>query len=308
MTIPIKEILPREVDERIVPTLKLFTDLLDEFVNFGTHILYWDAHPKTNGEENIPPTMLFRHFLDLIDSVSILVGHGCGDTPKLLMRGALEVTLGIEYLFEKDTHDRAMAFLVVEILNEIKVLKKLNPKTSEGTQLHKILKTEGLVPDFKPGDKYNLEDEVLRKESILQLPQFQKAFKEYEQLKANKEANPKWYRFYGGPKNVEALSLHLNQKTLYELLYRKWSGAIHGSDVYLGRLTKNSEGGVDIMQLRFIKDVQEIVRYAMILSLKVFKAYIDNRIPEKELDRAMWYMTIREKYLLVIQTNMIIIE
>lgn len=308
MTTPIKEILPREVPKNIVPTLKLFSDQLDEFVNFGTHIMYWDVNPKTNGEENIAPTMLFRHFLDLIDSVSILVEHGCGDTPKLLMRGALEVTLGIEYLFEKDTNDRAMAFLVVEILNEIKVLKKLNPKTNEGTQLHELLKKEGLLPNFTPNDKYNLNDEVLSKEKILQLPKFQKAFKEYEQLLANKEANPKWYRFYGGPKNVEALSLYLKQKTLYELLYRKWSGTVHGSDVYLGRLLNNSEGGVDIIQLRFIKDVQEVVRFAMTLSLKVFKAYIDNRIPEKEQDSAMWYMTIRDKYLLITQTNMIIVE
>lgn len=308
MTTPIKEILPREISENIIPTLKVFTDHLDEFVNFGTHILAWDVNPKTNGEENVAPTMLFRHFLDLIDSVSILVRNGCGDTPKLLMRGALKVTLGIEYLFEMDTNDRAMAFLVVEILNEIKVLKKLNPKTSEGTQLQNILKKEGLLPGFNPSNKYNLEDEVLRKEKIFLLPQFQKAFKEYERLRGNKENNPKWYRFYEGPKNVEALSLHLNQKTLYELLYRKWSGAVHGSDIYLGKLLHNDDGGVDIIQLRFMKDVQEIVRYAMTLSLKLFKAFIDNRIPERQQDWSNWYMTIREKYLIINQTNMIIVE
>ena len=308
MTASIKEILPREVPENIISTLKLFTDQLEEFVNFGTHIMAWDVNPKTNGEENIAPTMLFRHFLDLIDSVSILVGYGCGDTPKLLMRGALEVTLGIEYLFEKDTNDRAMAFLVVEILNEIKLLKKLNPKTSEGTQLQNILKKEGLLPGFNPSEKYNLEDEVLSKEKIFKLPQFQKEYQEYERLRKNKENNPKWYRFYDGPKNVEALSLHLSQKTLYELLYRKWSGSVHGSDVYLGKLLHNNDGGVDIIQLRFIKDVQEIVRYAMTLSLKVFKAFIDNRIPEKQKDWANWYMTVRDKYLLINQTNIIIVE
>ena len=308
MTTPIKKILPREVPENIVATLKLFTDQLEEFVNFGTHIMYLDDSPKTRGEENIAPTMLFRHFLDLIDSVSILVGHGCGDTTKLLMRGALEVTFGIEYLFEKNTNDRAMAFLVVEILNEIKVLKKLNPKTNEGTQLHKLLKAEGHLAEFSQNEKYNLDDDLIRKEKILQLPQFQKAFKEYELLRANKEPNPKWYRFYGGPRNFETLSDYLNQKTLYELLYRKWSGAVHGSDVFLGRLLHNSEGGVDIMQLRFIKDIQEIVIYAMTLSLKVFKAYIDNRMPERKQDYAVWYMTIRDKYLLINQTKMIIVE
>ena len=92
------------------------------------------------------------------------------------------------------------------------------------------------------------------------------------------------------------------------MLYRKWSGAVHGSDIYLGKLLHNDDGGVDIMQLRFIKDVQEIVRYGMTLSLKVFKAFIDNRIPERQQNWTNWYMTIRDKYILINQPNMIIVE
>jgi len=46
---------------------------------------------------------------------------------------------------------------------------------------------------------------------------------------------------------------------MYELLYRKWSDAVHGSDIYMGKVFKTDiENIVDIVQListeiRFIK-------------------------------------------------------
>lgn len=137
MTIPVKEVIPREIPQNVQPIVDRFAEALEEIVNFGSHILVWDTHPKTAGEENVPPTMLFRHYLDIIDSISILVKQGSGDTPKILIRAALEVTLYVEYLFEKDTFDRCMAFIVADTINQIKTVKKLHPQTEEGKELHK---------------------------------------------------------------------------------------------------------------------------------------------------------------------------
>src|ERR1035437_3777337 len=137
MTAPIKEVIPRELEENISPIVDKFTAVIEETVNFGSHILIWDIHPITPGEENVPPTMLYRHFLDIIDSISILVKQGTGDTPKILIRAALEVKLYLEYLFEKDTIDRSMAFIVADTLNQIKVVKKLHRETMEGKDLRK---------------------------------------------------------------------------------------------------------------------------------------------------------------------------
>ena len=50
MTIPIKEIIPREIPTEVKPILDLFSTLLEEFVNFGSHILAWDD-PKTKGDD-----------------------------------------------------------------------------------------------------------------------------------------------------------------------------------------------------------------------------------------------------------------
>lgn len=308
MTQPVKEVIPRDIPENIVPTLNFFSDTIDEFVNFGSHILIWDTTPKTNGEENVAPTMLFRHFLDLIDTVSILARHSCGDTSKLIIRGALETAFGLEYLLEKNSSDRAMAFLVIDIISQIKTLKKLNPKTSEGSELFSIFEKEKFFTKNELLAKYDLDEHIKSKENLLKLPQFKKANEEYEKLKRKGEKNPKWYRLFDGPKNFETLSAYLKQKTLYELLYRKWSGAVHGSDIYLGKLSHNDVGGVDIAQLRYIKDVQEVVKYSLTLSLKVFRLFIDNRIPEKRSDLTQWYRSIKDKYYMINEKNLIRVE
>jgi len=147
MTTPVREIIPREIEENIKPTLGWFSEILDEVVNFGSNIMAWDMHPKTDGEENLPPTMLFRHFLDIIDSISLLVRQGTGDTPKILARAALEVTFYLEYLFEKNTFDRSMAFLTEDTIRLIKTVKRIHPGYPEGAALKNYIKLcEHIIP------------------------------------------------------------------------------------------------------------------------------------------------------------------
>lgn len=295
MTVPIKEVIPREIEENIIPIINWFADLLDETVNFGSHILTWDIHPKTSGEENVPPTMLFRHYLDILDSISILVRQGTGDTPKILLRAAFEVMLYIEYLFEKDTYDRSMAFIIADTLNQMRVAKKLDPKTEGGKDLYKTFKEENLLTNLNITDTSELDDFLASKERLLNMPQFTKAYKEFQRIKKQREGTPKWYRYFNGPKNIEGLAKYLNQKTMYEILYRKWSGAVHGSDIYLGKISSTEEEGrVDIVQIRFIKDLQEVASYSLTLSLKVFRLFILNRIPNKQNELTKWYLTMKD--------------
>ena len=301
-TTPIQEVIPREVPKNLIPLLDWFADTLEEMVNFGSHILAWNMHPKANGEENVPPTMLFRHFLDLVDTISILVRKGTGDTPKIIIRAAFEVALYLEYLFEKDTYDRSMAFIVADTLNQIKIAKKLNSETETGKSLYKTFREEELLSKVDNLDTTELDDFVQGKERLLQMPQFEKAFKEFQRLRELRENKPNWYRYFDGPKNIEGLARHLKQTTMYELLYRKWSGAVHGSDIYLGRIERVSTEQVNIVQLRFIKDLQEVVNYSLTLCVKTFRLFVQSRLPEKGDDLKKWYLTIRETILRITST------
>jgi hypothetical protein len=309
MTTPIKEVIPREVPENVKPIIDWFANTLDELVNFGSNIMVWDNHPKTEGEENVPPTMLLRHFLDLIDSISLLVRQGTGDTSKILARAALEVTLNLEYLFENNTKERAMAFIVEDTIRQIKTVDKINPNTTQGKELHKTFQEEDLLSNLNINDTSELDDFIQSKKGMLQLPQFRKAYKEFERLKKQGEGNAKWYRYFDGPRNIESLAKYLKQKTLYEIIYRKWSGSVHGTDIYLGKLRSTElENKVDIVQIRYIKDVQEVVSYSLIMCLKTFRIFIANRIPEKQNEYAKWYLSIRDTFMKIVTKNYIKVE
>jgi hypothetical protein len=99
MTKPIEGVIPRDVTENVQGLLNKVASILEEAVNFGSNVMDWDKYPKVDGDHNIPSTMLLRHFLDLIDSISILVYKGSGDTIKLHARAALEVVLYTELIF-----------------------------------------------------------------------------------------------------------------------------------------------------------------------------------------------------------------
>ena len=231
------DLIPREVDVNIKTNIDKFTSILEEVVNYGCSLMIDDVHPKTEGEENIPPTMLFRHFLDIIDSVSILVQKGSGDTPKILLRGAFEVMIYLEYIFEDRTIDRSMAFLVMDILKQIKSAKKLLQDTNEGKDLYATFKREKILYDLVLSSPQTLEliNFIESKKRLLNMPQFKVAYGEYQKLVNNNVKNMKWYSFYGGKTNLADLSKHFNHYAMYELLYRKWSDAVHGSEYLYGK-------------------------------------------------------------------------
>ena len=305
MTSPVIEVIPKEIQKDILPTIIHFGSVIDEVVNFGSHVLIWDLKKARGGDENVPPIMLFRHYLDLIDSISILAKHACGDTSKIILRSALEVTFGLEYLFEKNTYERSMDFLLMEITNEIRTLKKFNPRTPEGSNLYKVLEKEFSLKDLKLDQKVDFKKRIGEKEELLKLPQYSKSLSEYQRLKQNGKKNLKWYGFYDGPQNFLELSTYLKQQSLYELLYRKWSGPTHGTDIYLGRMLPKKGGGVDIVQLRYMKDLQEVVNYSLSLSVKVFNAFIRNRLPDRIVDFQSWYLSIRDTMLKLSQHKLI---
>ena len=308
MTSPVTEVIPREIPENLLPLLKSFGDFIDEIVNFGSHVLIWETKTARGGDENVAPVMLLRHFLDLIDSISILARQSCGDTSKVLIRSALEVTFSLEYLLEKNTNDRSMDFLLIDILNQIKTINKFNPTTKEGSDLYKVLNDEFSFRDLKLEERYNFKELISDKEGLLNLPQYSKSYAEYQRIWQKGVKNPQWYSFYGGPKNFRELSIYLKQQSLYELLYRKWSGPTHGNDIYLGRMMSKEKGGVNIVQLRYVKDLQEVIEYSVALSLKVFNVFIRKRIPERINEFQSWYMSIRDIQVKLNQKKYIIVK
>lgn len=291
--------------------ITFFKEIIEELVNFGSHILKWDLEPKSvvQGDESIAPVMMFRHFLDILDSISLLTAAGSADTAKIQLRAAFETALGLEYLFEKNTRNRAMAYVTMDILNQIKTLKSLDPSGIEGKKLEAILQAETSITATDMAKKFDFKTLIAEKESVLQLPQYKAAYQGYLELKQKKVNHPAWYQYYNGPRNILGLASHLKKQALYELLYRKWSGAVHGSDVYLGKIANGADPDkVEIVQLRYFKDIQEVVNYTQLFTLTVFRLYVKSRIPKRDDEFRHWYQTNRDRFMKLNEKQLIIVQ
>lgn len=294
---PIEDFIPREIENKDLKKLLCdFSEGLDSVVDFGSNVFKWDLDKNKGGDENIPITLSLRHFIDLIDGISILVKKASIDPAILLLRGGLEVYFGLDYLFKADTHNRSMAFMVWNFHKKLIFYDKFDPSSQQGQQFQASLNKDEFKPDFSPGSNSNLQDEKMKFETLLQQPSYADAEREYQKLIQSGEKNPTWFRLFNGPRNIEQLAFQLNKSVFYEFLYRQWSGPTHGTDIFEGKIFGNTQGSADIVQIRYPKDAQSVTSWAITLSIMVYKLYLEKRIPEKMVEFNNWYLTIKDLY------------
>ena len=86
---PRQEIIPRILDSNLEKVLEEFGTGIDQLVNFGSNIIAWDMEKKDGGDEDLPPILFLRNFIEEIDAISILVRKSSIDSCNNLLRTAL---------------------------------------------------------------------------------------------------------------------------------------------------------------------------------------------------------------------------
>jgi hypothetical protein len=308
MTEPIEEIHPRQEDPEIEKLLIEFSKGIEEVVNFGTHVLKWEVTEATGTDENIPVAMMLRHFLEMMDAVSILVRKSSIDPCKPLLRGILETFFGLEYILEADTKNRALAFLIWHYHKDLKLSKKLTPGEQSYNQLKsKLNQDKTLSGQSNPPSIPGLDKHILNLEKLISLPLYDEVEKEYQSLIASGRKNPAWHQLFNGPENIEQLANHLKRQGLYEVLYRSWSGPTHGTDIITSKLSQSAEGHAEIVQIRYVKDAQMVTQFAFTLGIMVYQLLTDKRIPNHKLNVANWYLTVQQLYMKLTNEKLIVV-
>lgn len=309
MTTYIKNILPREeMDPEVLKLLGKFSSGIEAAVNFGTHILAWDIKQAKGKDENIPVILMFRHILELLDSISILIKVSSVDPCKLILRGILETFLGLEYLLEKDTTERALGFLVWHYHKDLKQYKKFDPRENESKNLERILQSDKSLDGMTLPKIPNLEKAITNINKLLLNPIYSNSEAKYRMLLSSKESNPSWYRVSGGPKNVEQLAIYLKRQALYEILYRNWSGPAHGTDIMINKMGLRPDGHPEFVQIRYAKDAQTVTQLGFSLALMSFRLMVEKRITNRKEEYGKWYLTVREFYLKITKEKLLNVE
>ena len=301
MTNPIDKILPRETDDGVSKILHSFSETIDEFVNFGTHILKWHVDIKRGGDEQMPLLMFFRELLEKADSISILVRNSSIDPAKTILRSLFEIHLYISYLLESHFQDRSMAFLVWNAKNIIKTNNAFLKGNHEYENLKRQVKNDNSFLDAN--DLNNLPSAkpiIDNQKTLLQRPEYKKALTDYEKTKKH-ISNPKWYSLFNGPRTIQELAIHLKMSSFYELVYRNWSGSVHSTDIINGKIVKSQNANevadkvsADIIQIRLPKDAQSVSAFTLILMTMTYGTLINTKIPDKKVEYTKWYISVRD--------------
>jgi hypothetical protein len=278
-------------DEKVIRILRQWADGVQECVNFGTHVLEWCSESQILKEDcAIPVLLLFRHSLELLDSISILIAQGLADPCKILLRCLFESIMSIEYILQQDSEQRAMAFLVGHLKDKRNWYLKTTPGSQEYDYLVQAFQKDKLVKTPKTPPQIKVTEAIQNLDRLLNKSKYCEAAKEYDRLKHDKKRTPNWYHLFGGPKNFEQLADRLCHSAFYEILYRSWSGPTHGTDVINKKISKGEQGFCSIIQIRFPSYSQTATILAITFSRHVFRILTDFYKPDYKSKIDEWYL------------------
>ncbi len=297
-TKPDKDFIPRNIENpEIQEILNQYSLALEEVVNFASNVAKWCSEKIHGGEELAPVIMSFRHIFELIDAISVLIRDSCIEPCKILLRSVYESVLSVKYILEKETETRGMDFMTCCWHQIINNFRKMNPNDSMHKQFlakkrrDKLMKNVPLpkIPDVEDRIKI-LEDHLTSQEYIESEREFQ-CLKSIIKRKPQKTPKRKlnWYSMHEGPANIEGLANHLELPLEYELLYREWSGLVHGIDIIINNIEVVDEDRCFISQIRLPEDAFDVTTRSMNFGLEIIPPFIEYFVPEKVKVAKDWY-------------------
>ena len=266
-----------------------------EFLQDCNHclVMAWkivdEAAAPTGEEYHAPILLLAHHMIESVDGVAILVSKSGGHSCQPLLRSALEASLGVQYILEKDTKQRALSYQVAHAHKKIRLYERFDPTTDAGKELRKLLDGDDLEDFFNRLPFLNYPKLITNLQDMLDRPDFQPVEAEWQRLRTlNKKRDPDWYSLFDGPKNLRQLAVHLRMAGMYEFLYRFWSEKVHAGMAMeaLGR----KDGNTVIRPVRHPEQVQSAVQHAATFSMALAKRLVEVYAPAKWPQIQTYYM------------------
>ena len=236
---------PRSLDEACFLTHYI----IRQSCYVGTHILDHLLRNPPGDSAHLAPLMLYRHSLELGDSIGTLLRYGSATTASILVRSLFETSLGLEFILQDDTahEDRASCFQAFYQIGRWKNFIRYDPATKEGQELHQILDNDPKLCGV-PFPRRNLSEERSIVEKVLNSPRYKSHWDKYQ----TSIPKPKhWYTLSNSDiTHLRALAKAVGREGEYVLLYRLLSGSAHASDVFSGVLEHGGGRSIRVHRLR----------------------------------------------------------
>jgi len=290
-TNPMNEFIPREIDSpEIKSVLDHISSLIEEVVNYGSHVFKWGIDSIKLNYEDVPAFLMYRNIFELIDSISVLLRYSCVEPCNILLRSLFESFLNYNYLFEKDFKSKGMDFLIWSRYKEILSHRRFDPKDDLYLQYEKK-KAKDVIAKYVPSRTIpDIAGRIDTLKKFLELPSCKDSYAEYERIKSTKRKPPKhWYNMRNGPNNLCQLADLLGFPAQYEILYRSWSDLVHGTDILKDKFSIEGPEVASFSPLRLPSEAPSVALLAITFGLRAIMTLTSQYMPEKAKENAEWY-------------------
>ncbi|GJL64058.1 MAG: hypothetical protein NPIRA04_27120 [Nitrospirales bacterium] len=272
-----------------------------ESVYRGTHLMDMFSKKVQGGTEQAPLFMLYRHVLDIGDSIGTLLRFGSTSSTSILLRSLFESYLSLHFLLEGNVlnKDRSLAYWAHYKIKQLETFTKYDSFAKEGKQFHKILDDDPLANnvDFPKHDYAHERKEI---EKILNLDKFRQFYDQYKSRKKGKRPRH-WYSLCSTAIDIRSLAKLLKREAEYSLLYSRLSELAHSTDVISEKLTLSKEGATLIHPLRGpYKSLKLVSSFTSSYLLGCHHALVESYFLKDEEVRAgfkNWYFKYRHFHL-----------
>lgn len=263
--IPVQDLLPitqldrllaEGIDQVMLPPSDLeelsllFHVGICQSVYMGTHLLDWLCTNPPGGSSSLPTIMIYRHMLDLGDSIGTLLRFQTGQTGFVLLRALFESSLALNFLLQNNKfhEDRGVAYWASYRIDQLETREKYDPATPKGETLHALIDADPVLSRVTFPRK-DLSKERKELELVLQSPAYKAYWEKYQEAKKNRQP-VEWYTLCSDARNLRELANRLGREAEYAIFYGYLSGVAHADDVFSGLMERDPGRSVSIHHIR----------------------------------------------------------
>lgn len=282
---------PNLAKAQVRPLTEKSGPLLNEVLRYGLALFARCSYRPAGGDENLVILLTYRHFLEALDSVNVLVEESAPAPAGLLLRTMFEALLTIEYVTQDQgkAQSRAFALLYQVELQRRRFYLQQDPSTPQGKELRSFISNDPYYNDWKPIDVPDLNGRLNEIQKMLDIPDMKQISLEYAKTKKGRGGRPPWYSLFGGPRTVRDLAKLLKRPAAYEFLYREWSERTHSVDA-IDRILTHTISGPAVRSLRDATEMNSTIDFAITFAIDTARCLIRYYRPGEEMAFSKWLL------------------
>jgi hypothetical protein len=223
-----------------------------------------------------------------LDAVAILVSESSITPAKLLIRSMFEAVLVIEYVLQKYTVRRGLAYVFMDVVARVKSIKRLDSKTPEGEAFRKSLGDYASVIERVRDDKLKGLGSLY---DFLEKDELKDIREEYTRLRKRKNGRLSWYQFFDGPRDLRGVARKVGREAEYAVLYSYISGTAHVEDVVRRGLAPAEGDKMGLRALREPTDIMLVLNLSITYALRATRKILEHYRPAELPRNKEWYLS-----------------